>query len=163
MKREDHELGLAEMADVGLTKPHRQTVNVVMVDDEEALCSGVRRIIERYTVHVPDVQIDVDYRFEFCTSGEDFLDRLAAGLECDLLLLDLKLPGLGGLDVLEELSRQKRDVLTIVVTAYATFETAVKATKIGAYDFLAKPFSPDELRYSTRKATSQIILSRLAR
>jgi two-component system sensor histidine kinase/response regulator len=149
--------------DAALKQPQHQTVKVVMVDDEEALCLGVRRIIEKYAVHVPDVQIDVDYEFEYCTSGEDFLDKLAAGLACDLLLLDLKLPGVGGLDVLDELSRQGREILTIVVTAYATFETAVKATKIGAYDFLAKPFTPDELRYGVRKATSQLILSKQAR
>jgi signal transduction histidine kinase len=50
-----------------------------------------------------------------------------------------------------------------MITAYATFETAVKATKLGAYDFLAKPFTPDELRYALRKATSQLILSKQAR
>ena len=50
-----------------------------------------------------------------------------------------------------------------MITAYATFETAVKATKLGAYDFLAKPFTPDELRYALRKATQQLILSRQAR
>jgi signal transduction histidine kinase len=50
-----------------------------------------------------------------------------------------------------------------MITAYATFETAVQATKLGAYDFLPKPFSPDELRYAVRKATDQLILSREAR
>ena len=50
-----------------------------------------------------------------------------------------------------------------MITAYATFETAVQATKLGAYDFLAKPFSPEELRYAVRKATNQLILSRQAR
>ena len=67
------------------------------------------------------------------------------------------------MDVLDALSGMGRDVLTIMITAYATFETAVKATKLGAYDFLAKPFTPDELRYAVRKATSQLILSRQAR
>jgi signal transduction histidine kinase len=50
-----------------------------------------------------------------------------------------------------------------MITAYATFETAVQATKLGAYDFLPKPFSPEELRYSLRKATDQLIISREAR
>jgi signal transduction histidine kinase len=66
------------------------------------------------------------------------------------------------MDVLEAMSSQGRQVLTIMITAYATFETAVKATKLGAYDFLAKPFTPDELRYALRKATSQLILSKQA-
>jgi len=146
-----------------LMDPQQVVLQVVMVDDEEALCKGVRRIIERYKVHVADVLVDAAYEFRYFTSGEDFLDHLREGGEVDLLLLDLKLPGVGGMDVLDALSGQGREVLTIMITAYATFETAVKATKLGAYDFLAKPFTPDELRYALRKATQQLILSRQAR
>lgn len=146
-----------------LMDPQEVTLKVVMVDDEEPLCLGVRRIVEKYRVHVPDVLVDADYAFRHYTSGEDFLADLDGGGEVDLLLLDLKLPGISGMDVLDALSRKGRDVLTIMITAYATFETAVKATKLGAYDFLAKPFTPDELRYALRKATSQLILSRQAR
>jgi two-component system sensor histidine kinase/response regulator len=61
------------------------------------------------------------------------------------------------------LGTQGRPILTIMITAYATFETAVQATKLGAYDFLPKPFSPEELRYAVRKATNQLIISREAR
>ncbi|HEY5387651.1 MAG TPA: response regulator, partial [Thermoleophilia bacterium] len=122
-----------------LMDPQQVTLQVVMVDDEEALCQGVRRIIERYKVHVADVLVDAAYTFRYFTSGEDFLVYLSEGGQIDLLLLDLKLPGVGGMDVLDALSSQGREVLTIMITAYATFETAVKATKLGAYDFLAKP------------------------
>jgi len=146
-----------------LMDPQQITLQVVMVDDEEALCLGVRRIIERYKVHVADVLVDADYAFRYFTSGEDFLVYLSEGGVVDLLLLDLKLPGVGGMDVLDALKSQGREVLTIMITAYATFETAVKATKLGAYDFLAKPFTPEELRYALRKATQQLILSRQAR
>ena len=143
--------------------PQQATLKVVMVDDEEALCLGVRRIIQKYRVHVPDVLVDADYEFRYFTSGEAYLAWLDEGGEVDLLLLDLKLPGVGGMDVLDAMSSQGREVLTIMITAYATFETAVKATKLGAYDFLAKPFTPEELRYALRKATSQLILSKQAR
>jgi DNA-binding NtrC family response regulator len=118
-----------------LMDPQQTTLQVVMVDDEEALCLGVRRIIEKYKVHVADVLVDADYRFRYFTSGEDYLTYLSEGGEVDLLLLDLKLPGVGGMDVLDAMSAQGRVVLTIMITAYATFETAVKATKLGAYDF----------------------------
>jgi signal transduction histidine kinase len=140
-----------------------QTLKVVMVDDEEALCLGVQRIVDRYAFHLPDVQIDVSYEFAHFQSGEKFLAALADGAALDLLLLDLKLPGIDGLDVLQQVSDQGREALTLFITAYATFETAVKATKLGAYDFLPKPFSPDELRYGLRKASTQLILSRQAR
>jgi signal transduction histidine kinase len=134
-----------------------------MVDDEEALCQGVRRIVARYGVHVADVLVDVDYSFLSFGSGDDLLRYLDESGSPDLLLLDLQLPGIGGMEVLDELTRRGRDVLTIVITAYATFDTAVKAMKLGAYDFLAKPFAPDELRYALRKATDHLILSRQAR
>ncbi len=77
--------------------------------------------------------------------------------------MDLKLPGMNGLDILGRLKEQGRSILAIMITAYATFETAVQATKLGAYDFLPKPFSPEELRYAVRKATDQLIISREAR
>ncbi len=146
-----------------LMDPQQQVIRVVMIDDEEALCLGVRRIIEKYKVHVPDVLVDVSFEFSYFTSAEDFLVNLGEGGEVDLLLLDLKLPGMGGMELLDVMSAEGREILTIMITAYATFETAVKATKLGAYDFLAKPFTPDELRYALRKATSQLILSRQAR
>lgn len=146
-----------------LMDPQQTTLRVVMVDDEEALCLGVRRIIQKYKVHVADVLVDADYDFRYFTTGEEYLAWLEDGGEVDLLLLDLKLPGVGGMDVLDAMSEQGREVLTIMITAYATFETAVKATKLGAYDFLAKPFTPEELRYALRKATNQLILSKQAR
>jgi signal transduction histidine kinase len=146
-----------------LVDPERVTLQVVMVDDEEALCQGVRRIVARYGVHVADVLVDVDYSFLSFGSGDDLLRYLDESGSPDLLLLDLQLPGIGGMEVLDELTRRGDDVLTIVITAYATFDTAVKAMKLGAYDFLAKPFAPDELRYALRKATDHLILSRQAR
>jgi two-component system sensor histidine kinase/response regulator len=151
----------------GLTQPSlqasEQIVRVAMVDDEEPLCLAVRRILTKYRVHVPDVGVDARYDFAYFKTGEQFLGAIEAGAEFDLLLLDLKLPGLNGLEVLSELNRRNRALLTIMITAYATFETAVQATKLGGYDFLPKPFSPDELRYAVRKATGQFIVSREAR
>jgi signal transduction histidine kinase len=143
--------------------PQRQTLRVVMVDDEEPLCLGVRRILAKYHMHVPDVHVDVDYEFTYFTNGEGLVEAIRDGRDFDLLLLDLKLPGMSGLDVLTALNEQNHEILTIMITAYATFETAVQATKLGAYDFLPKPFSPEELRYAVRKATSQFVLSREAR
>ncbi len=140
-----------------------QTIRMAMVDDEEPLCLGVRRIIGKYHTNVPDVDVDVDYGFTYFTTGEDLLEAIKSGQDFDLLLLDLKLPGISGLDVLTALNEMEHSILTIMITAYATFETAVQATKLGAYDFLPKPFTPDELRYAVRKATSQFVLSREAR
>lgn len=144
-------------------RPQEQVVRIVMVDDEEPLCVAVRRILSKYKVRVPDVSVDASYEFTYFTTGEQFIEAVEAGSEFDLLLLDLKLPGMDGLEVLSELNRRDRAILSIMITAYATFETAVQATKLGGYDFLPKPFSPDELRYAVRKATDQFILSKEAR
>jgi len=146
-----------------LVGSQEHVVKVAMVDDEEPLCVGVHRILAKYKVHVLDVSVDASYDFAYFTTGEQFVEAVESGAQFELLLLDLKLPGMSGLDVLTELSRQNRSILTIMITAYATFETAVQATKLGAYDFLPKPFSPDELRYAVRKATDQLILSKEAR
>jgi two-component system sensor histidine kinase/response regulator len=141
----------------------KHVIRVAMVDDELPLCEAVRRILAKHQGHVADVGADVDYTTASFGTGEDFLQSIAGGAGYDLLLLDLKLPGMSGLDVLSELGRQNLAIITIMVTAYATFETAVQATKLGAWDFLAKPFSPEELRYAVRKATDQLILTREAR
>ncbi|MBN1319510.1 MAG: response regulator [Thermoleophilia bacterium] len=138
-------------------------LRVAMVDDEVPLSLAVRRILAKYRVRVEEVGVDVVYACSHFANAEEFLASLAGGAEYDLLLLDLKLPGMSGLDVLAEIGEQGYTVIPIMITAYATFETAVQATKLGAYDFLAKPFSPEELRYAVRKASEQLVISREAR
>jgi two-component system, sensor histidine kinase and response regulator len=140
-----------------------QLLRVAIVDDEEPLCLAVQRILGKYRVHVEDVGVEAAFECTHFLTGEQFLEGRGDRPDFDLLLLDLKLPGMSGLDLLAELSEQGQSVLTVMITAYATFETAVLATKLGAYDFLPKPFSPEELRYAVRKATDQLILSREAR
>jgi signal transduction histidine kinase len=146
-----------------MTKTELQTLKVAIVDDEEPLGLALQRILSKLRVPVPDVGVEVTYSCTVFLSGEAFLESIGSGTDFDLLLLDLKLPGLSGLEVLTELNRRRRNVITIMITAYATFETAVQATKLGGYDFLAKPFTPEELRYAVRKATNQLIINREAR
>jgi len=134
-----------------------------MVDDEVPLSLAVRRILAKYQVHVADVGVDVTFMTTHFANGEAFLESLEQGAEYDLLLLDLKLPGMSGMDILAELGKQEQSIVTIMITAYATFDTAVQATKLGAFDFIAKPFSPEEFRYAITKATEQLIVSREAR
>ena len=135
---------------------------VLMVDDEQGMRLGASRILERYTVRLPDAEGEVGFEIELAESGEEALEKIARRAP-DILLLDHKLPGLSGLDVLNRLVEDKRDVLTVMITAYATLETAVAATKRGAFDFLAKPFTPDELRATVFKAAKHVALQRAAR
>jgi signal transduction histidine kinase len=104
----------------------------------------------------------VCFDVEQASSGEEALELLGVR-QFDIMLLDHKMGGMSGLDVLEAVRRQEREVLTVMITAFATLETAVRATKTGAFDFLAKPFTPDELRDAIRKASGHLVMQRQAR
>lgn len=139
-----------------------ETLRVLVCDDEPGMRLGVERTLRNFMVRIPDVNGDVAFAVEQVDSGEKALERIAVQSP-DILLLDHKMPGISGLDVLDRLAEQDLDLLTIMITAYASIETAVTATKRGAYDFLAKPFTPDELKGTVRKAAARIILAKQAR
>ncbi len=139
-----------------------ETLRVLVVDDEPGMLTGVSRSLANFKFRLPDVNGDIGFTVETAATGEQAIERLAADPP-DILLLDHKLPGLSGLEVLERLVTPERGMLTVMITAYASLEAAVTAIKRGAYDFLAKPFTPDELRNTVRKAAGSLILARQAR
>lgn len=139
------------------------TLNLWIVDDEPAMCMGVLRALEDFRAVFDDLDEAVCYKGAAMESGEAFLDRLGREEAPDLLLLDGKLPGADGIEVLEVLGKRRKPIVTIMITAYATLANAVRATKLGAFDFLAKPFTPAELRHAITRATREIILMRRAR
>ena len=85
-------------------------------------------------------------------------DRGEAGLELlkqnpvALVLLDMKMPGMDGMEVLKIIRRDYPDILVVVITGFATVETAIEAMKAGAYDFIPKPFEPVQLRIVVNRA-----------
>jgi len=137
-------------------------LRILVVDDEEGMRLGVTRALAGHRLRIRDVDDEPVCAVEQAASGEEALDRIAAAPP-DLVLLDHKLPGISGLEVLETLAGSHPDTLIIMITAYATLETAVAATKRGAYDFLAKPFTPQELKASVQKAAHHLVLRRRAR
>ncbi|MCX6549585.1 MAG: ATP-binding protein [Acidobacteria bacterium] len=139
------------------------TLRVLVVDDETGMRLAVARVLNTYTVRLNDPDERVfNFAVETAESGEDALGRLATSVP-DLLLLDMKLPGMSGLDVLREMRERRHDVLTVMITAYATLETAIEATKSGAHDFLPKPFTPEDLRVAVRRAVRHLLVQREAR
>jgi two-component system sensor histidine kinase/response regulator len=138
-----------------------QTLRILVVDDEPGMQQGIARAMRDFRLPLPYMQIDVG--FEVCTidSGEAALEEIGKARP-DILMLDHKLPGISGLDVLERVVHND-GMLTIMITAYASLETAVTAIKRGAYDFLAKPFTPIELRDVVSKAARSIILAQQAK
>jgi two-component system sensor histidine kinase/response regulator len=139
-----------------------ETLRVLVIDDELGMRSGASRVLEGFRVELPETDGHVCLQVEQAESGEEALDKMAAQ-KYDVILLDHKLPGMSGLEVLERLRERRDDALIIMITAYASLEVAVSATKRGAFDFLAKPFTPEELRDAVRKAARHHILRWQAR
>ncbi len=138
------------------------TLRVLVTDDETGMRMAVARSLRDYTILVPDVAEEVGFEVVEAGTGEAALETIERHPP-DILLLDHKMPGISGLEVLERVSEMKLDMLTIMITAYASIETAVAATKQGAYDFLSKPFTPADLRNTIRKAATRVVLGKQAR
>jgi len=137
-------------------------LRILVVEDEPGMRHGIRRSLESYVAILPGSSDRVAFDLEAVGSGEEALARVEqAGT--DLMLLDYKMGGISGLDVLRELQKKQADLLVIMITAFATIETAVQATRFGAFDFIAKPFTPDELKQTIAKATNHLITQRRAR
>ncbi|MBU1186348.1 MAG: sigma-54 dependent transcriptional regulator [Acidobacteria bacterium] len=93
------------------------------------------------------------YKVEISASGTEALKKHETDF-FDLVLLDLLMPGMNGIDVLKELKKRHPDIVIIIITAYASVESAITAMKIGAYDYIQKPFKHDELLLTVKRAIS---------
>lgn len=99
------------------------------------------------------------YRVELATSGEEAVKKGEAG-GFDLVITDLRMPELGGLDVLGAFKRMSSDTMTIVITAFGSFETAIEAIQNGAYDYIVKPFKMDDIKQKVARCLEQKALLR---
>ncbi|MFA6147487.1 MAG: sigma-54 dependent transcriptional regulator [bacterium] len=116
-----------------------KSVNILVVDDEEIVRESLTSWLEEDGYHV-----------ECAESGKKALERLP-DRNWDLMLVDLKMPGMDGIQLMDEVHKTTPDMLVIIMTAYATVDTAVKAMKKGAYDYFVKPFNPDDISLTIRK------------
>lgn len=136
------------------------TLRLLVVDDEPGIRSGVSRILENHSVSYPFMDDDFDFEVLMAETGEEALEIIRQEV-LDIVLLDNKLPGIQGIDVLEYINEQQLDIVVVMITSYASLELAVKATRQGAYDFVPKPFTPKELRASIETITKQLFLRRM--
>jgi two-component system NtrC family response regulator len=113
--------------------------SILIVDDDVNLCT---MLSEELT--------EIGYDTYFLTGGERVLDYVQNNT-VDLLLLDLKMPGKNGYDVLKELEENNIDIRVIVLTAYADVKSALESAKLGATDFISKPYDFDDLLITIRK------------
>lgn len=135
---------------------------VLVVDDEPGICSGINRILENFKVSYPFMDEDISFEILQASSGEEALEILTTTIP-EIILLDNKLPGIQGVDVLEYVKKNRLDSVVVMITSFASLELAIKATNNGAYDFIPKPFTPQELKSSMENITKNIFLKRMSR
>jgi two-component system, sensor histidine kinase and response regulator len=113
---------------------------ILVIDDEEPLRDGCRQALEKYGYAV-------------LTAGEGAEGiKIARESNPEIAFIDLKMPGVSGMEIIEILSKNMPDLVLIMITGYASIVSAVEAIQKGAYDYLPKPFSPDQLRAVARRA-----------
>ena len=139
-----------------------EVLRVLVVDDEPGMRLGSARVLKRFSFSLPEHEDEISFEVDTAEDGAETLAMLEAN-EYDLCLLDYKLPDMTGLDILQWMREQEMNLLTVMVTAYASLEVAVSTTKNGAFDFLAKPFTPEDLKTVVRKTAHQVFLARQAR
>src|SRR5262245_48881161 len=118
----------------------KSRINILVVDDERGLCAGVQEALRRE-----------GYAVDAANDAKTAL-RLAERRLFNLVIADVKMPGLTGLDLLKEVKARSHDTQFILMTAYGTVESAVQAMKEGAYDYLSKPLDMQRLRALVLKA-----------
>lgn len=122
-------------------------ISILIVDDEESVRDSL------YNWFIED-----GYRVECAENAKRALSMLESD-SFDIILADIKMPGMDGLEMLRRIKLLKTDSIVIVITAFATVDTAVQALKDGAYDYITKPFDPDDLSHLIRNASKQISLT----
>ncbi len=123
-------------------------LNILLIDDDKKLLSALRSLALEEGLHV--------------TTCEDGLDGIQKCREMkhDLVITDLMMPGASGLEVLREARKANPETLVVLITGYASLESAIQAIREGAYDYVAKPFKLEEIRILLHNAAERIHLVR---
>lgn len=122
-------------------------LSILIVDDEDSVRDSLFNWF-----------IEDGYHVECAENANKALSMLE-NEEFDIILADIKMPGMDGLEMLRRIKLLKSDAIVIVMTAFATVDTAVQALKDGAFDYVTKPFDPDDLSHLIRNASKQIVLT----
>ena len=113
---------------------------ILVIDDENAICDACSMVLtkEAYAVHTS-------------CDGENGLKEVDV-FKPDVVFVDLKMPGMSGIDVIQLIKEKDPYIVPVVITGYASIDSAVESMKAGAYDFLPKPFTPEQLRIIAKRA-----------
>ena len=107
---------------------------ILIVDDEKIICEHLKKILERES-----------YEVKICHSGFEALDRIQEE-SFAVAVIDIKMPGMDGIELLERIKQKYENTAVVIMTAHGSVETAVKAMKMGAIDYLSKPFEAEEIK-----------------
>ncbi len=116
---------------------------ILVIDDEPTICDACYQILT-----------DRNYSVEIANNGQEGLEKFDY-FKPDIIFIDLKMPGVSGMDVLKAVVDKKMNTVPIVITGYASIETAVESMRNGAFDFLPKPFAAEELIFITERALAK--------
>ncbi|NIM17686.1 MAG: response regulator [Candidatus Aminicenantes bacterium] len=125
---------------------------ILVIDDEESMRDSCNQVLSKD-----------GHRVDTAENGMVGLEKIKT-FKPDLVLVDLKMPGISGMEVLEKVNVIDPTIVAVVITGYANLESAIHAFKRGAYDFLPKPFTPDELRIIIKRGLERrkLILKSIA-
>ncbi|MBK5275087.1 MAG: sigma-54-dependent Fis family transcriptional regulator [Desulfuromonadales bacterium] len=119
---------------------------ILLIDNEAGLCRMMEQIL-----------LDNGYLARAYTDPRKAVEEFQPGA-WDLVITDIKMPGMSGLEVLQKVKERSKDIPVIMITAYATVDMSIQALRKGAYDMLTKPFEPEELIYRVKNALQQLVL-----
>lgn len=137
-----------------------EIIKILVVDDEPGICSGIRRVLHNFEVSFPFIEEEIRFEVTEVYNGEKALETIES-TPPDVVLLDNKLPGIQGIDILTQVNKNHPGILVIMITSYASLDLAVKATITGAFDFLPKPFTPQEIKVAIESAAKHLYLKRM--
>ncbi len=123
----------------------KQNANILVIDDEEIIRKSCLRILE-----------PLGFKVDTAPDGPSALSMLGNRRNYDLVLTDLKMPNMDGLEVMAEILKRFPGLRIILVTGYSTRETAASALKMGAFNYVEKPFNPEVLGTVVREALEGI-------
>ncbi|UCH97020.1 MAG: response regulator [Candidatus Aminicenantes bacterium] len=117
--------------------------NILVVDDDKSLCEGVAMVLK-----------NEGYIVDTVFKGDEALEKLEEN-KYAVVIVDLMMPGMDGIDLLKEIKKKKPNTTVIMITGYPSIKTAVKSIKLSAFDYIPKPFTPNELRSLVARALEE--------
>ncbi|MAT58723.1 MAG: hybrid sensor histidine kinase/response regulator [Ignavibacteriae bacterium] len=124
----------------------KQKINILIVDDEKGLRIGTQRLLE-----------DEGYYVDVAENGTEGI-KLGSSKDYDLAVIDLKMPDIEGIEVLREIKKVHPNTICFIATAFASYDTAIEATREGAFTYIPKPFSPEEILQNLEQGYKQRVL-----